>query len=112
MGLAEFVGEVLGIFGDVNLRPQGEESGCDRLKVLEGGVLPFCEHPEEGIHVSGIDEHVPDEGRDRLDVSMGSSLEGGEIFIFYLEVALLGARGHGRFLPVSKGRARVRVETH
>jgi hypothetical protein len=87
------MGEILGVFGDVDLRPQGEECGCNCLKVLEGGVLPVFEHPEEGIHVAGVDEHIPDEGRDRLHISMGSRLEGCEIVTFHLELALLGAGG-------------------
>jgi hypothetical protein len=85
MGTRDLIGEILGIFGDVNLHSQGEEYGRNHLKALEGGVLPFFEHPEEGVHIS-----------------MGGGLEGGEVVILNFLMALGSARGSRRELPVTE----------
>jgi hypothetical protein len=99
-GLREFLQKVLGVLGDVKLHPQREEHSSNCLETLEGGIFTFSNHPKKGIHISGVNEGVPDEGRDHLHVGVDDGLEGGEVIILGLKVTLGSMGGSRRELLV------------
>jgi hypothetical protein len=102
VGLREFLWEVLGVLRDIKLCPQGEESGHDHLKALERRVFTVSKVSKKGIHITGVNKGVLDEGRDHLHIGVDGGLEGSKVVILDFEVALGSVGSSGREFPITK----------